>query len=144
MMKWILPLLLILVSCVDDNQGPESVLKNFIETRIGNVVTRELVLEKVTGKMKQSLENISDEEFKKFSDLRNINKGSFKVLSKSCQKNTCFLTYSISYDTNQNGEKTYATEVKKIAEVVNENGIWLISDVSNIKTYHESLEPINP
>jgi hypothetical protein len=144
MMKSILPLLLMLGSCLKDSLGPESALKSFIDVRIGNVVSRELVLEKVTGKMKQSLENISEEEFKKISDLRNINQGSFKILSKSCQKNTCFLTYSISYNTSQNDQMVFATEVKKIAEVVNENGIWLISDVSNIKTYHESLEPINP
>ena len=144
MMKWIFPLLLILVSCNQDHQDPESALKSFIETRIGNVVSREQILEKVTGKMKQSLENISEEEFKKFSDLRNINKGSFRVLSKSCQKNTCFLTYSVSYNTNKNGEHTFSTEVKKIAELAIENGRWLISDVTNIKTYHESLETINP
>ena len=100
--------------------------------------------DKVTGKMRQSLENISDDDFKKFSDLRSINKESFRVLSKSCQNNTCFLTYSVSYNTNQNGEKMFSTEVKKIAEIVNENGRWLISDVTNIKTYHESLETLNP
>jgi hypothetical protein len=144
MIKFIFILMLMFISCVKNNQGPESALESFIDARIGNDVTRKLVLEKVAGIMKQSLENISDDEFKKFSDLRNINQGSFKILSKSCQKNTCFLTYSISYNTNQNGERIFSTEVKKIAEVVNENGIWLISNVSNIKTYHESLEPIKP
>jgi hypothetical protein len=144
MIKWFFPLFLVLVSCIQDHQKPESALKSFIETRIGNVVSRELILDKVTGKMRQSLENISDDDFKKFSDLRSINKESFRVLSKSCQNNTCFLTYSVSYNTNQNGEKMFSTEVKKIAEIVNENGRWLISDVTNIKTYHESLETLNP
>jgi hypothetical protein len=143
-MKLLFPLLLILISCIQDQKGPESTLKTFVETRIGNIVTREFILDHVTGKMKQSLENISNEDFKKFADQRNINKGSFKVLSKSCQKNVCFLTYSISYNTNQNDKDVFSTEVKKIAEVVNENGRWLISDVSNIKTYHEALDPINP
>jgi hypothetical protein len=108
------------------------------------VVTREFVLERVTGTMKQSLENISDEEFTKFADLRHVKKDSFKVLSKSCQEKKCFLTYSLAYQTSHNDKTTFTTEVKKIAEVVSENGKWLISDVSNIKTYHEALEPINP
>lgn len=143
-MKWILPLLLILTSCMEDNSSPESSLKNFVEARMGSLVTRDYVLERVTGKMRQSLENISDEEFNKFADLRNVKKDSFKVLSKSCQEKKCFITYSIGYQTLDKDKIAYVTEVKKIAEVQNENGKWLIAEVSNIKTYHESLEPINP
>lgn len=143
-MNWFIPLLMILTSCLQDNLSPESTLKSFVESRMGNVVTREFILEKVTGKMKQSLENISDEEFTKFADMRNVRKDSFKVLSKSCQAKTCYLTYSVSYQTVDNDKSTFNSEVKKIAEIVNEDGKWLIADVSNIKTYHESLEPINP
>jgi hypothetical protein len=143
-MKWFIPLLMIFTSCLKDNLSPESTLQSFVESRMGNVVTREFILEQVTGKMKQSLENITEEEFTKFSDLRNVKKDSFKVLSKSCQGKTCYLTYSVSYQTVDNDKASFTSEVKKIAEIVNENGKWLIADVSNIKTYHEALEPINP
>jgi hypothetical protein len=143
-MKWIIPLLLFLVSCLQDSMSPEAALKNFIESRVGNVVTREYILEMVTGKMKQSLKNISEQDFIKFADLRNIQRESFKILSKSCQKDICFLTYSIGYRTLNKDVGVFTTEVKKIAELVNENGKWLIADVSNIKTYHESHEAINP
>lgn len=143
-MKWSLLFLLFAVACLQDDLSPEAALKNFVESRMGNVVTREFVLEKVTGKMRQSLENISDEDFEKFSDLRNVRKDSFKVLSKSCQEKKCFLTYSVSYQTQEKDETKYSTEVKKIAELQNEEGRWLIADVSNIKTYHEALETINP
>ena len=143
-MKWFIPLLMIFTSCLKENLSPESTLQSFIESRMGNVVTRDFILEQVTGKMKQSLENISEEEFIKFSDLRNVKKDSFKVLSKSCQAKTCYLTYSVSYQTVDNDKASFSSEVKKIAEIVNENGKWLIADVSNIKTYHEALEPINP
>jgi hypothetical protein len=87
---------------------------------------------------------MSDEDFEKFSDLRGIKSNSFKVISKSCQENKCFLTYSISYKTVSQDKDTFSSEVKKIAEIVFVQGRWLISDVSNIKTYHESNEPINP
>lgn len=145
-MKWLLPLLFIFTSCLQDDLSPEGALKTFVESRIGNIVTREFVLTRVTGKMKQSLEHISDEEFEKFADMRNVKRDSFKVLSQSCQEKKCFLTYSISYRTSdeKNDHTRFTSEVKKIAEVVNENGKWLIADVSNIKTYHEALEPINP
>lgn len=143
-MKWILPLLFLMAACLSDNQTPESALKSFVEARIGQVVTRDFMLERVTGKMQQVIENISDEEFQKFADMRNVQKGSFKVLSKSCQERKCFMTYSITMVTKEGDRSVYSTDVKKIAEIVNENGKWLIADVSNIKTYHEALEPINP
>lgn len=142
-MKWILPLMFFLTACFDDNASPESALKSFVESQMGSVVTREFVLEKITGKMKQSLLNITDEEFHKYSDLRNIKKDSFKVISKSCQEKKCFITYSIGYQTKNEDKSTFTSEVKKIAEILNEDGKWLIADVSNIKTYHEALEPIN-
>ncbi len=131
-------------ACFQDNLSPEAALKSFVESRIGTVVTRDFVLERVTGKMRQSLENISEEEFGKFADLRDVKKESFKILSSSCQLKTCFLTYSISYLTTKKEKAAFTSEVKKIAELVNEDGKWLIADVSNIKTYHDSLEPINP
>lgn len=144
MMKWSLLFLFFAVACLNDDLSPEAALKNFVESRMGNVVTREFVLEKVTGRMRQSLENISEEEFEKFADLRNVKKDSFKVLSKSCQDKKCFVTYSVSYQTQDQDKATYTTEVKKIAELLNEDGKWLISEVSNVKTYHEALQTINP
>lgn len=143
-MKTLLFLILFsLVACVEESLTPESALKNFVEARIGNVVSREFVLERVTGKMKQSFEVMEDEDFAKFADLRNVKRDSFKILSKSCQEKRCFLTYSIAYKTETEGAK-YSSEVKKIAEVSLVDGKWLIADVSNVKTYHESLEAINP
>jgi hypothetical protein len=143
-MKIIMAFLFLLTGCLEDSSSPEAALKNFVEARMGNVVTRDYVLERTTGSMKQSLENISDEEFTKFADLRNVEKNSFKIISKSCQEKKCFLTYSVSYLTKDKDASKYTSEVKKIAEVLLEDGKWLIAEVSNIKTYHEALEPINP
>jgi hypothetical protein len=143
MKKWIIPFLLVLlVACVKDELTPEGALRTFTEARFGNVITRQFVLDRVTGKMKQSFEIMSDEDFDKFADLRSIRSGSFKILSKSCQEKKCFVTYSVAYKT-KNEEASFSSEVKKIAELVLIEGKWLIADVSNIKTYHESLEPIS-
>lgn len=139
-----LSLFLILTSCLKTEMGPEAALKDFVESRIGQVVDREFILERVTGKMLVSFESMSDEDFTKFSDMKNIKTDSFKILSKSCQENKCFITYSISYFTRNENKNQFSSEVKKIAEMVLVDKKWLIADVSNIKTYHESLEPINP
>ncbi len=141
MRMWlVLPLLVILTSCVEDKKTPESALKSFIEEQIGKVVTKNFVMERVTGKMAAIIGSMSETDFQKFADLRNMERSSFKILSKSCQDKKCFLTYAIAYKT----DKTFSTEVKKIAEIISIEGKWLIADVSNIKTYHEAMEPISP
>lgn len=142
-MKFFFLSLFFLVSCLDDNRSPEAALTEFIELRIGTVVTRSALVGKVTGKLRASLESITDEEFQQFADLRNVQRNSFKILSKSCQQETCFVTYSISYKTKEDGKDAFSSEVKKIAELNLVSGKWLIADVTNIKTYHESLQPIN-
>lgn len=129
-----------LVACTDRDHTPEGTLKEFIDARIGKVVNRDFVLERVTGKMKENLEAMNDEDFSKFSDLRSTKRSSFKILSKSCQEEKCFLTYSLGYNTSDE----FSSEVKKIAELTQIEGKWYIEDVSNIKTYHESVKPINP
>jgi hypothetical protein len=142
-MKKYLFILFFLTGCFEDNRSPEAALKSFIDERMGTIVSRDEVLEKVTGKMRQSLENISEEDFQKFADLKSVSRESFKILSKSCQNEKCFLTYSMTYKSTTPDQAKFSTEVKKIAELHNVKGKWLISDVSNIKTYHEALNPID-
>ena len=144
MSKFILLSLFILTACMEDNKTPEAALKSMVESRMGKIVSREDILQQVTSPMKESIENMTEEDFLKFSDLKNVERSSFKVLSKSCQEKKCFVTYSLAYTTKTEGTAKFTSEVKKIAEILNVDGKWLISDVSNIKTYHESLEPINP
>ena len=139
---FVFALLFVLTGCFEKDQTPESALKDFIEARMGNIVTKDAVLGRVTGPMKASLESISDEEFEKSADLRNIRQDSFKVLDKECKSDKCLLTYSISYQTSHENKAAFKSEVKKVAEVQQVEGKWLISDVSNIKTFHESVEPI--
>jgi hypothetical protein len=144
-MKFALLLLIFsAISCIKDELSPEAALKEFVESRIGRVVEKEFIIERTTGRMLQSFENMSDADFSKFADMRNIKSESCKVLSKSCQEKKCFLTYSVSYLTKKDDKTVTSSEVKKIAEMLLVKNRWLIEDVSNIKTYHENLEPINP
>ena len=136
--------ILAIASCMKNDLSPEAALKDFVDSRIGKVVDREFVLERVTGKMLQSFENMAPADFDNFADMKNIKIDSYKMLSKSCQDKKCFITYSVSYLTKIDDKAEFSSEVKKIAEMVQVENKWLISDVSNIKTYHESLEPINP
>jgi hypothetical protein len=145
MKKLSLLILLTFLGCQENNNlSPESALQSFVEERMGKVVERDFLLERVAGKLKENVQNMSEEDFKKFADLRQVKNTSFKILSKSCQEKKCFMTYSIAYHTNQEDQLKFQSEVKKIAELAEIQGKWLIVDVSNVKTYHEAMEPISP
>jgi hypothetical protein len=142
--RFFLLFLFLLAACVSDPTTPEIALKDFIEARMGKIASREYIAKRVTGAMKLSLEGMSEADFTKFADLRYAKKESFKIISKSCQDKKCFLTYTISFSTKQDDKQIFTSEVKKIAELQWIEGKWLIADVSNLKTYHEALEPISP
>ena len=54
-----------------------------------------------------------------------------------------FIVYVISYKTLEEKKAKFTSEIKKIAIVEEVEGKWIIMDVSNVRTYHESSEPIN-
>ncbi len=143
-MRFFLVLLFLITACVSDPTTPEIALKDFIEARMGKIASREYIASRVTGAMKLSLEGMTEADFNKFADLRYAQKESFKIVSKSCQDKKCYLTYTISFSTKQENKQIFTSEVKKIAELQWIEGKWLISDVSNLKTYHEAMEPIAP
>lgn len=140
----ILLALLFLAGCFDSGNSPESALKDFVESRLERVATRSAVLERTTGKMRLSLEAMDDHDFEQFADLRQYKRESFRIISKACQEKKCYVTYSLSYrKTPQAGSIEWSSEVKKIVEILWIEGKWLIADVSNIKTYHESGQAID-
>jgi hypothetical protein len=143
MIKWLLLSLAILTACTKKD-GPEASLEDFIKTRYNTVVTRQYLLDRTTGKLRTSMETISEEDFKKFADVRGgVNTDSFTIISKSCEKELCSVNYSLSYNTTEGEKSTFATVVEKKADMVRVDGKWLISEVNNINTSHEALEPIN-
>lgn len=139
---WLLVLVMIL-GCTKEPSSPEATLQEFIEKQMGAKITREELLKGVTGPLREKIEKISQEEFASFSDLRNLQKDSFKILSKTCEGKKCLVTYSLTYTTKQEEKAAYSSQVEKVAEIYETDGKWLISGVTNIKTLHESLNPIN-
>ena len=136
-------ILFILASCINQVDSPEAAISDFVNARLDKVVARDEVVNRTTGKMKLSLESMSEEEFKSFSDLKDYRKDSFKIISKSCQEKKCYVTYSVGYRQIKASKAGWMSEVKKIAEVLRVEGKWLIADVTNLKTYHETTESID-
>jgi hypothetical protein len=131
-------------ACFDGGNTPESALKDFVESRLNGVVTRADVIARTTGKMRLSVESMDDKDFDRFADLRQYKRDSYRVISKSCQEKKCYVTYALGYHKAADvGGGDWATEVKKIVEIQWVDGQWLIADVSNIKTYHETSQNID-
>ena len=135
-------ILFILASCFNNADTPEAAIMDFVNARLDKVVSRSEVLDRTTGKMKLSLESMTDEEFNTYANLKDFKKESLKIISKSCQDKKCYVTYSVGYKQVKASKTGWMSEIKKIAEVMRVEGKWLISDVTNIKTYHETGEAI--
>ena len=135
---------LIFIAC-EKNDKPEKVLSDYVNDRIsGSLVKKDEILSKLTGRYWAEVNALSDEEFSKFENLGPVKKDSFKIVSNKCLDNACYITYSIKYSTLDQNTKVFQSEVKKVAEMRLEDGVWKISDISTVKTFHESLEPIKP
>jgi hypothetical protein len=132
-----------LLSC-NQQEGPEGTLKSFINYRFSESQQKDELLSRTTGVLNEKISAMTDEEFAEFSNSSKYKKKKFKLNLSRCDKNQCFLTYTITYDKYEGDKQTFGIEVKKIAELLLLNGSWKIVDVSNIKTFFDSKQPLEP
>jgi uncharacterized lipoprotein NlpE involved in copper resistance len=140
-------IIFVFVGCNNEASSPEGLVKMFVSDSVKGNVDRDYYEEYTTGSLLAASRDLSDEEIDE-SSLDGIKSIKTKIISKNCGKDKCILTYIVTYLTSKNGKggsgNDFSTEVKKIAEVEKEGDIWKIAQVKNVKTYHESLKPINP
>ena len=130
------------VSCSDIN-SPEGVLKEFVNYRFQENQSRNVLLEMTYGKIREMLRDMTNDEFEKFVEINSLKKNKLKLVIKNCKENICFITYILNYSKHKDNIKDFMVEVKKIAKLEYIDEKWLISDVSNVKTYIESIVPID-
>tara|TARA_Y100000768_G_C23975431_1_gene682788 strand:- start:1268 stop:1675 length:408 start_codon:yes stop_codon:yes gene_type:complete len=121
---------------------PESALEDFINYRFESGQSKEDILEMTTGPLYEKLNSLTEEELQKFTDVKDLSKRRLKVLIKNCEEDTCYLTYVLRYVKGNETPRDYSVEVKKIAQVNKVEEKWLLSDVSNVKTYIESKKEL--
>lgn len=122
------------LSCTKEST-PESALKDFISYRFDSGQGRDSLLKMTTGSLNSKIENMPEEDLRKFIDVKDLKKRKLKILIKNCEDETCYLTYILRYVKGEKIPKDFAIEVKKIAQVNKVKEKWLLSDVSNIKTF---------
>lgn len=142
----LLPLLLVLLgffSCTK-KMGPEETLREFVKLSITGKMDRSALLDSTTNPLRAELEVLGDEEMAKYLKIEGASRDSFRVNLSNCQEDTCFLTYTLKYEQSKDGVKTFDIELKKMAELKKVEQNWLLADITDIKTYYEAQQPIEP
>ncbi len=135
----------LLVTSCQREMTPESALRGYVEYRFGEGQSISELLSRTTGPLHERLQEMSEEEFQNFLEMREYRLRRFRVERTSCQdEQKCHLTYLLRYDQFNDNIKTFSVEVRKIAEIVAEGNTWKIADVKDVKTFFDSKEPIEP
>jgi HSP90 family molecular chaperone len=136
-------LFVILVSCTKGLDTPEGVLKGFVSERFKKDLNINTLTGFLGGKLLESIQELSEEDKRKYFNLNGISKKSFKVTSKSCRNNKCYLTYIVAYYSTVDKNTKFTSKTKKIAELEKVENKWKIISVNNVKTHHKANQAID-
>lgn len=143
-MFWSLTLIFILIGCTKGAKSPDGLIKMFAK----DVATKKLDMDYfekyTTGDMLAAIQDLGLEDFEKKTRMVNVTGVKVKILNKNCEGQKCIITYNVKYDTKNKKEGTFGSEVKKVAELEQDQEYWKLAKVTNLKTFHESNEAINP
>jgi hypothetical protein len=138
-------LLFLTLGCFNSDSNPELLLEDFINKRLSNSADKEYLLTVTAGKLKSALVEMDENAITESNELKSFEKESFKVTHKQCTKVQCFITYVLKYkNINKTDNHKTSSEVKKIAELQFIDEGWKIVEVTNVKTYFEMSDVINP
>ena len=121
---------------------PELALKDFIDYRFKSSQSRDKILSMVTGPIKEEIETMDEDKAKQFFSTQSLRKKRLTINIKNCEGLKCFITYTLKYSQRSKDGSNHELEVKKIAEIWQEEDQWLIAKVNNVKTYIESQKPM--
>lgn len=139
---FILFILIFSVSCNQD-QGPEQVLRSYVNMRFQTGTNFDDLLKNTTGELESNLKGMSAEDKLKFEQTSQFKKKSLKILSKDCVEKKCKITYIISYERKAEGNP-YNAEIRNVAQLTLVEGTWKIESVGGLKSYFESKKDIEP
>lgn len=133
-----------LVSCTKGAKSPDGLIKMFAK----DVATKKLDMDYfekyTTGDMLAAIQDIGLEDFEKKTRMVNVSGVKIDILNKNCENAKCIITYLVKFKTKNKEEGKFGSEVKKVAEVIQDEEFWKLSKVTNLKTFHESTKAINP
>lgn len=128
------------VSCFNSSSTPESALENYIDKITTSDVDKDFYLDHTTGSLKDSILEMSDDEFNSFKQMPKIAGKKIKIISRACDDVKCTLTYLLTYSSGNEAE--FKNEIKKIAVLQKIDDEWKIAQASNLKTYIEAKKDL--
>lgn len=139
-----LSLVLVAFSC-SKKVDPEGILRSYVKTRFEKrLVPKSELLPYLTGDFHSKIEAMDEEEFKSFTNLKDLVYKDLKIILKNCTEDICQLTYLLRYKKFEGGPEKHSVEVKNVARLVKVEDRWKIDDVLSVKTYIESKKEITP
>lgn len=134
-------ILVMFVACDKGAKTPDGLLKKYVEDFTTKKLDREYFEKFTTGKILESVQALTDEEFEKFANTKKASKARVSIINQNCQETKCSITYLVKYESDVNKD-IYKSEVKKIAQLVKNEEFWKVADVVNVKTYIEAQQNI--
>jgi hypothetical protein len=137
-------LLLLSMACTKGVNTPEGVIQAFVQEITKENKNIDNLKNYVTGDFLISLSDDPNALNEIIANLELNKNFKVKFLKSTCAgPDQCNITYDMSYDVvDQSGKVQFATQVRKVAEMINLEGQWRISTVANIKTVHEAKQAI--
>lgn len=132
-----------LFGCDKGAKTPEGLIKKYVTEITTTKVDKDFFEKHTTGDLWGKISELDEEEFKKFVNLGKIKNPKVDISNKICSGDSCTVTYIIKYNIADKKSTKFETEVKKVATVIKDGEFWKIAEVTNIKTFHDSIEPIN-
>ena len=136
---------LLLNSCTK-KVGPESFLKDFVKYRFTENQSVEDLLSMSAESLNERISNLSEEDKLEYLDSSKRKFGKLKIDLVSCveSKESCNITYTLSYNYMGDDKAPVLTQTKKIALLKKIDEKWKIAEVDEVKTYIEGKKPISP
>lgn len=137
-------LMFVIISCSKRAKSPDGLIKMFAKDLATKNLDMDYYEKFTTGDMFSNIQKLGEEEFEKNTRMHNVTDVKIKILNKTCEDQKCVVTYIAKFKTKNNDEGKFDSVVKKIAEVHQDGEYWKVAKVTNLKTFHESIKPINP
>lgn len=135
-------LLVSLSACFEADNSASGSLRSFIKKTTSSL-SQSSYADYADGQLLDSINAMSEEEFKQYQEQSNVKNVRVEILSESCKKTTCTITYITKFQTKTSDGSMYNSEVRKIADLVKAEDRWKVTAVKNVKTYLEAKEGLN-
>jgi hypothetical protein len=129
-------------ACTKRTLTAQESLEDYLNMSFKDGQTRQAHLAKTSGVLQEQISQMSDEDFAEYINREALNKRRFKVVLTNCNPEKCFITYNLTYDEGTKSTPNSTVEVRKIAELWQEEGEWKVADVNNVKTHIQGRQEI--